>query len=107
MADPTVTPIQTNNDTNQDVFGNNSSSRKIAQGLVLFTKLFVALFAAGVLIGWLTSKDKATYATSAELLYFYFGTVVLLFVAAFVPKEFSKVAEMSAFAKIMVEKFKK
>lgn len=92
--------MDTQNDYNQDVFGNKSSTRKRANIITKFTLFLIAAFFIPILIRLSMGEPMELDWTVVGTFAF---TILTLFTAAFAPQAFAQSKEWMAFA----EKLKK
>jgi hypothetical protein len=92
--------MESGSNYNQDVFGNNSSTRKRAMIITRFTLGLIAAFFIPIIIGVAMGKLIELDWTIVGLFAF---TILTLFTAAYAPQAFAQSKEWMAFA----EKLKK
>jgi len=89
---------QTNNDYNQDVFGNKSSTRKRANYIIKFTLCLIAAIVIPILvrlgIGQEVKLDWSVLGLFAFI-------ILTLFTAALAPQAFAQSKEWMAFAETL------
>lgn len=88
------------NDYNQDVFGNKSSTRKRANYITKFTLFLIAIFFIPIMVRISIGQPVVLDWSLVGLFAF---TILTLFTAAFAPQAFAQSKEWMAFA----EKLKK
>ena len=91
----------TNNDYNQDVFGNKSSTRKRAGYITKFTLFLIGLFWAVILVKIILGQPVAL---DWSLVGTFVFTILILFTAAFAPQAFAQSKEWMAFAETLKNK---